>query len=259
MHSPKLLALLLLLASYLHQGRAQGEQTGWKAASANGAAGGGAALQLPPPAPAAAAGDPALPADGPTKRQQLTGPLLLTNTSLELHPGAAALFQHPTESAEQGRSRAAAEAAHAELRHWLEAYFAGADSAMSSLRLASARAARAEEGAINVTAPAQLSGPLDVLAAAGVPKGGHCDSACARAAAHALLLERERPGQGVAQLAWPPLPEDARRWAAVDTVRGACKPRQPGEEIRRDYLLIAPVGDDLAAVDRWVQEAHVHA
>lgn len=249
MHTGLLAALLLLLAPSVQQGRAVGEQAGWQAAKADGAAGGGAPLPVGQAAAAAAA---ALPSDGPALRQQLTGPLLVSSQSQELFPGAAALFQHPTAPEEQGRSRAAAEAAHAELRHWLEAYLSSEDSAMSSLRLAAARAALAEQGSVNMTAPALPAGPLDMLAAAGVPQGGRCDAACARAAALSLLLEHERPGQGPAQLRWPPLTEDARRWAAGGGGRGVCKPRQPGETIHKDYLLIAPVGDDLTAVNRWV-------
>lgn len=77
--------------------------------------------------------------------------------------------------------------------------------------------------------------------------GCNTSAACVRSAAASLLARHERPGSAL-RLRWPRFAEDARRWAAGPGPNGTCLPRQPGEAVQRQYLLVVPVGNDLSPV-----------
>ena len=170
---------------------------------------------------------------------------------------AAAQFMHPLAPAEHRRNRHEAEQSHADMQAFLQGFFASGSSTsrLTSTWLQRARAAAVAAGGakgaqagglVLADTPRQEDAATDVLAAAG---GLPCDAVCARAAAEQLLVTGEGPGQRLLQLRWPQLPEDPRRWAAWGGGHG-CLPRQPGEALTKDHLLIAAVGNNLSAVEQ---------
>ena len=171
---------------------------------------------------------------------------------------SAALFQHPLAPPQQRRGRQVAERAHTEMQHWLEGYFNSSASQLTSTRLQAAQvrhtAVRAA-AAVAATAAAPQAEPaaggaVDVPSL--VPR---CDAACSRASAAEVLAARERHGKPL-PLRWQPFSEDPQRWVATASGKSsggaACRLRQPREKVQKDYLVIAPVGNNLAVIDRCV-------
>ena len=170
----------------------------------------------------------------------------------------AAPFQHPLTPPEQRRDRRTGSQAHADMQRWLRAFFRSNASRLTSTRLQAAQAAAAASGG-HRPLPLAEGEAGDVLATAG---GQPCNASCARRAAEQLLVASESPGHGYMPLAWPQFPEDRRRWAAAAATDGSgagCKPRQPGEPIGKDYLVVAAVGNDLSSVNRWGWQPFVMA
>ncbi|KAL4430961.1 hypothetical protein ABPG75_006217 [Micractinium tetrahymenae] len=187
-------------------------------------------------------------------------------------------FLHPLEQQKRLEARLTAVQAHSEMQEWLQKLFQTPASELTSTRLADAhRAAEAAKAAAVATAKAAAEAAVAVHAAAAAAKraakaakeeplqerDGFIDvpapapgcgnsSACVRAAAGGLLARCERPGSGFLRLRWPRFAEDARRWAAGPGPNGSCLPRQPGEAVRRDYLLVVPVGNDVSSVLEWL-------
>ncbi|KAL4419036.1 hypothetical protein ABPG77_010023, partial [Micractinium sp. CCAP 211/92] len=133
------------------------------------------------------------------------------------------------------------------------------EGANSTLGLGKAAALRGEDAQLAKQGPAsgreeeeeplqERDGFVDVP-----PPASGCgnSSTCVRAAAAKLLASREHPGS-IIRLRWPGFVEDTRRWAADPGPNGTCLPRQPGEAVQREYLLVVPVGNDISPILRWL-------
>jgi hypothetical protein len=144
------------------------------------------------------------------------------------------------------------------MQHWLEGYFNSSASQLTSTRLQAAReqhtalrsAAAAAAAAAAPQAEQAAGGAIDVPSP--VPR---CDAACSRVAAIEVLAARERHGKPL-PLRWQPSADDPQRWVASASGESsggaACRLRQPREKVQRDYLVIAPVGNDLTVINRCV-------
>ena len=187
----------------------------------------------------------------------------------ESAPGAAsdtqpfpAVFMHPLAPPTEHERRQIAVNSHAEMQRWLAGYFKSSASRMTSSRLKAERdaaAAAAKAAADRAAAAAAAPPPVGPAApAADAPPAEpepppweveiplNCSVACLRDEAARMLAAPEPPHV----LRWPRFAEDPRRWAAGPGPNGTCLPRQPGEALRRDFLLLAPVGNDLSSVSR---------
>lgn len=187
----------------------------------------------------------------------------LTSTRLaDAHRAAeAARAARAAERLAERAKAAAAKAAVAAVGSGAAALAARAGSmtegANSTLGLGKAAALRGEDAQLAKQGPAsgredeeeplqERDGFVDVP-----PPASGCgnSSTCVRAAAAKLLASREHPGS-IIRLRWPGFVEDTRRWAAGPGPNGTCLPRQPGEAVQREYLLVVPVGNDISPILR---------
>ena len=192
---------------------------------------------------------------------------------------AAPLPQCSVQEAEKGL------AAHVTIQRWLDEYFRSSASELSSSRLQAELLVAGSAGLMPVTEARELAAEgvgsraasgSDRLAGMGraAPHDSSCDAACRRAEAKLVLLSLPASRRALSsggsrqwqqqaqQLEWLPFLEDRRRWAAVapsaqghkggSSGNSTCCLLQPGEPPPpKDFLLVAAVGNNLSALNRW--------
>lgn len=272
-------SLLLLLAAGAAQKQPEGRGPAAGAAVPGGAAAATAASELPLPASLPASAEHAAPCQRlpftdeflhPLEQQKrLAARLTAVQAHNEMQRWLQAFFQNPASQLTSTRLADAHRATEAAATAAVEAAAKAAEAAAAAAGLngtavpAAVHAATAGDATSEALAGQKAQRGNPAAAAAEVeaplqqrdgfadvpPPGPGCgnSSACVRAAAASLLARHERPGSPL-RLRWPHFVEDARRWAAGPGPNGTCLPRQAGEAVRREYLLVVPVGNDISPV-----------